>query len=48
VIFGTDFPVLPFERTRTQIEDLQLRPEAKRKFLRDNVLRIYGLEGRRA
>jgi predicted TIM-barrel fold metal-dependent hydrolase len=43
VIFGTDFPVLPFERTRAQIEDLQLRPGPKRKFLRDNARRIYGL-----
>ena len=45
VIFGTDFPVLGFERTRQEIEDLGLRPEARRKILRDNVLRIYGLDG---
>jgi predicted TIM-barrel fold metal-dependent hydrolase len=44
VIFGTDFPVLQFERTRNEIEALGLRPEAKRKFLRDNALRIYRLE----
>jgi predicted TIM-barrel fold metal-dependent hydrolase len=44
VIFGTDFPVLPFGRTREQIEALQLRPGPKRKFLRDNVLRIYGID----
>ncbi len=44
VIFGTDFPVLDFERTRAEIEALGLRPEPRRKFLRDNVLRIYGLE----
>lgn len=43
VIFGTDFPVLGFERTRDEIEALDLRPEAKRLFLRDNVMRIYGL-----
>lgn len=49
VIFGTDFPILDFEKTREQIEALGLRPEAHRKFLRDNVLRIYGLDaqGRR-
>ena len=46
VIFGTDFPVLDFERTRQQIEALQLRPIPKRKMLRDNVLRVYGLDGR--
>jgi predicted TIM-barrel fold metal-dependent hydrolase len=44
VIFGTDFPVLDFGRTRDEIEALQLRPIPKRKLLRDNVLRIYGLE----
>ncbi len=43
VIFGTDFPVLRFGRTREQIEELNLRPGPKRKFLRDNVLRIYGI-----
>ena len=43
VIFGTDFPVLQFERTRAEIEALGLRPEPKRKLLRDNVLRIYRL-----
>ncbi len=43
VIFGTDFPVLDFERTRQQIEALKLRPDAKRKFLRENALRLYKL-----
>ena len=43
VVFGTDFPVLDFERTRAEIEALGLKPESKRKFLRDNALRIYKL-----
>jgi hypothetical protein len=43
VMFGTDFPVLPFERMRREVEDLGLRPEAKRKFLRDNAKRVYGI-----
>ena len=43
VIFGTDFPVLEFQRTRDEIDNLNLRQEPKRKLLRDNVLRIYGL-----
>ena len=43
VIFGTDFPVLQFERTRQEIEALGLRPEAKRKLLRDNARRLYKL-----
>jgi predicted TIM-barrel fold metal-dependent hydrolase len=50
VIFGTDFPVLDFERTRDQLEALDLRPIPKRKMLRDNALRIYGLgdDGKKA
>ncbi len=44
VIFGTDFPVLDFARTMKQIDDLGLRPGPRRKFLRDNVLRIYNLD----
>ena len=44
VIFGTDFPVLDFERTRAEIEALGLKPDIMRKFLRDNVIRIYGLK----
>ncbi len=44
VIFGTDYPVLDFERTRNEIEALNLRPEARRKLFRDNALRIYKLK----
>ncbi|RME64054.1 MAG: amidohydrolase, partial [Alphaproteobacteria bacterium] len=43
VIFGTDFPVLDFARTRAEIDAFDLKPEAKRKFLRDNAKRIYGI-----
>jgi predicted TIM-barrel fold metal-dependent hydrolase len=43
VLFGTDFPVLGFERTRQEIEDLDLRPVAKAKLLRENAARVYGL-----
>ena len=43
VIFGTDYPVLDFGRTRAEIEALGLREEPKRKLLRDNALRIYKL-----
>lgn len=45
-IFGTDFPVLRFGRTLREIDDLALKPEVRRKFLRNNVLRVYGLEDR--
>jgi predicted TIM-barrel fold metal-dependent hydrolase len=43
VIFGTDFPVLDFARTREEIEALGLKEEPKRKLLRENALRIYNL-----
>jgi len=43
VLFGTDYPVLDFVRTREEIEALGLREEAKRKLLRDNALRVYKL-----
>ena len=43
VLFGTDFPVLDFERVRTEIEALGLRPESKRKFLRENAQRVFQL-----
>ena len=43
VIFGTDYPVLDFARTRAEIDALGLREESKRKLLRDNALRLYKL-----
>ena len=43
VIFGTDFPVLDFERTRADFDALDLKPAVRRKVLRDNALRIYRL-----
>jgi predicted TIM-barrel fold metal-dependent hydrolase len=43
VLFGTDFPVLGFERTRAEIEALDLPEQSKRKFLRDNAIRVYRL-----
>jgi len=43
VLFGTDFPVIDFVRARTEIEALDLRPQAKVKFLRENALKVFGL-----
>ncbi len=43
VLFGTDFPILDFERTRAEIETLGFKPEVKRKLFRDNALRLYKL-----
>lgn len=43
VIFGTDFPVIDPERARKEIEEIDFRPDAKRRFLRDNVIDLYNL-----
>jgi uncharacterized protein len=43
VIFGTDFPILRFERTVAEIEELNLRPRVMRKFFSENARRLYRL-----
>ncbi|UCE30925.1 MAG: amidohydrolase [Burkholderiales bacterium] len=43
VIFGTDFPVIDFERARREIAALGLKPEAERRLLRENVIELYRL-----
>jgi predicted TIM-barrel fold metal-dependent hydrolase len=43
VLFGTDFPLIDFERMRNEVESLDLRIEAKRKFLRENALKVFKL-----
>ena len=44
VIFGTDFPVLRFKRTVDEVDEFGLKPEVRKKFMRDNAIRVYGLE----
>jgi predicted TIM-barrel fold metal-dependent hydrolase len=41
VIFGSDFPVLRFKRTIDEIDAFELKPQVRKKFLHDNVKRIY-------
>jgi hypothetical protein len=43
VIFGTDYPVLDFERTRSEIEALGLKESVMVKLLRENARRLYRL-----
>jgi predicted TIM-barrel fold metal-dependent hydrolase len=43
VIFGTDYPVLDFERTRNEIEALGLKEGVLQKLLRDNARQLYRL-----
>ncbi|MBI4234603.1 MAG: amidohydrolase [Chloroflexi bacterium] len=44
VLFGTDFSVVDNERAMREVEQLELKPEAKRKFLRENAIRLYKLK----
>lgn len=43
VIFGTDFPVIDFERAAKDLAAMDLKPESRRKLLRDNALRVFKL-----
>ncbi len=44
VLFGTDWPVVDFERAVQEVGALELRETARRKLLFDNAVRVYGLE----
>ncbi len=43
VLFGTNFPMLSFEKCAAQARALELKDEAKLKFLRDNARRLFKL-----
>ena len=43
VLFGTDFPLLLHKDALQQVEELQLRPEPKKKLLRDNAIKVFDL-----
>lgn len=45
VLFGTDFPVIDPRRARREIDELGLRPEAKRKLLGGNAAALFSLAG---
>jgi predicted TIM-barrel fold metal-dependent hydrolase len=44
VLFGTDFPIIDFERATREIGELKLKEESKQKLLWKNTARVYGLE----
>jgi len=44
VLFGTDWPVVDFERAIQEIDELGLKDEYKEKLLSANAVRVYGLE----
>ena len=43
VMFGTDFPILRFDRTVQEIEALNIRPGPLKKLMRENANRLYKL-----
>ncbi|MEX2558124.1 MAG: amidohydrolase family protein [Actinomycetota bacterium] len=43
VIWATDWPIVDFERSLTQLDDLDLKPEVRRKFLHDNAVAAFKL-----
>lgn len=44
VLFGTDYPVLYHQEALEQVEGLGLSEEAERNYLRENAMRVFGLE----
>lgn len=46
VLFGTDWPVIDPERGTSEIDMHNFRPEALRKILRDNAVRVFKLNER--
>ena len=44
VLFGTNFPQLPFEKCMEQARGLDLPDEVRRRFLRDNARSVFRLE----
>src|ERR1051326_3995632 len=41
VLFGSEYPFLPFKRCMDEIANLDLRDHVRRKFLRENALRLF-------
>jgi|Deesub1362A_J573_1020465.scaffolds.fasta_scaffold00185_41 hypothetical protein len=44
VLWATDYPLLTFDRTLDELEELNLPPEIFRKVVRENAIRAFGLE----
>ena len=43
VLWGTDYPLLPFKRCVDEVEDLKLDMDAKKKLLRENAVTFFKL-----
>lgn len=44
VLWGTDYPLLQFKRCIDEIENLGLPPEARRKVLRENAIKVFKIK----
>jgi len=44
VLLGTNYPMLPLKRCVEEVNGLGLDEDIRRKFLRDNAVRIFKLE----
>lgn len=42
-MFGTDWPVVDFERARREIDEFGLREESAKKFFRNNAIKLFNL-----
>lgn len=43
VLFGTDWPVIDPERAVREIDGLEFKPESRRRMMRENAVRLFGL-----
>jgi hypothetical protein len=44
VLFATNYPMLPLKRCVEEVDTLGLDEGVRRKFLRDNAVRVFNLE----
>jgi hypothetical protein len=44
VCFATDYPLLPFDRVLQELDGLELAPDVRQLFLRDNARRVLKLD----
>ncbi len=44
VLWATDYPLISFQRCLDDVEELGMKPEAKRKLLRDNTIKVFKID----
>jgi predicted TIM-barrel fold metal-dependent hydrolase len=44
VMWATTYPLLPFDKPARDAQELELKPEVMRGYLRDNAIRVFGLD----